>query len=798
MKKWLFILFLCGLSSLGWSAGVRTYDKGDTTRVQQLIKQALSTTVPDSALSLAEEAYAISLSIKYPEGTINSLVIQGESHLKKNVTEEALRAFLTALRETEKARKEGRKTPGESMKTLRSFHAILKQVGDIYYQGQLYAKAKEYYDRAIENWPRIDKESLSIYLKSIKSTNALGQHSAAITRSKEALAVTQNDDLVNRMQFHDQMVQAYKQMGKYQEAVKHSRTIVNIAQEKGDKQIELLAINNLGFHLKQAGLLHESLAAFNAALIAAKQQQFKEKEVAIMVSMGIVYQNLKNYSKAVSTLLEARSKVQQLFGSNSEEMARVDDLLAVVYLNLEDNYNAEEYNERCIELAKRKGYIAVLARAYKTAAIIQQKNEKFEEALENYKLYFSLSDSLESEEKYKKQQLLEQELDIEKSERQIQQLLAAEELKAIEAEKTKQENELLRKEKDLANQRALNNKLEADRKEKELSLINEQLKNQRQQNEIGQLKTKELEQRNELQAQAFREQKVQSENDLLRKDNEIKEANLKRSRVTQRLSIFIGILAVILTAFMGWSFITTRKNNRLLRSKNQQIEESKKLIEVEKDKSDKLLLNILPEVTANELKAKGMAEPRSYTNSTVIFTDFKGFTQSSSQLSPNELLRNLDEYFVQFDEIIGKYNLEKIKTIGDAYMAASGIPNHNANHAIDAVMAAIEIRDFCEKKAKMKDSVNWEIRIGLHSGPAVAGVVGRRKFAYDIWGDTVNTASRMESNSEPGKINISEATYKLVKEYFTCEARGAIEAKGKGKIDMYFVVGKKNRVLETA
>jgi class 3 adenylate cyclase len=202
----------------------------------------------------------------------------------------------------------------------------------------------------------------------------------------------------------------------------------------------------------------------------------------------------------------------------------------------------------------------------------------------------------------------------------------------------------------------------------------------------------------------------------------------------------------------------------------------------------------LPAETAEELKQKGFSEARQIDEVTVLFTDFKGFTQLSERLTPKELVAEINECFSAFDHIMGKYGVEKIKTIGDSYMAAGGLPAINTTHAFDVVNAALAIQQFMHALKAQKESEGklfFEIRIGVHSGPLVAGIVGVKKFAYDIWGDTVNTASRMESSSEIGQVNISESTYKIVKDKFVCTHRGKIQAKGKGELDMYFVEGRK-------
>ncbi|MCB1200744.1 MAG: hypothetical protein KDK41_08870 [Leptospiraceae bacterium] len=216
-----------------------------------------------------------------------------------------------------------------------------------------------------------------------------------------------------------------------------------------------------------------------------------------------------------------------------------------------------------------------------------------------------------------------------------------------------------------------------------------------------------------------------------------------------------------------------------------------KQVELERKKSETLLLNILPVATANELKETGAVIPQQFDSVSVLFTDFVGFTKISETMSPADLVKELDGCFSQFDEVAKRNNLEKLKTIGDAYMCAGGIPVANKTHPVDICLAALEFRSFMLQMQAIKDSLSlpfWQLRIGIHTGPVTAGVVGTNKFAYDIWGDTVNTASRMESSGEPGKINISDITYELVKDLFDCEFRGKRSVKGKGEVAMYFLL----------
>lgn len=280
-------------------------------------------------------------------------------------------------------------------------------------------------------------------------------------------------------------------------------------------------------------------------------------------------------------------------------------------------------------------------------------------------------------------------------------------------------------------------------------------------------------------------EKKQKEIDLLAKNAEIEQLKTKRQRAISTGLGVIGLLILILAAGLFHRYKFIHKTNQIIKA--------------EKDRSENLLLNILPSETAEELKQYGEAKARRYDMVSIIFTDFKGFTALSTNLSPEELVKEIHHCYKAFDEIVTRHGIEKIKTIGDAYMAAGGLPVPSETHALDVLRAAIEIRDFMvdlRSERQKKNQPYFDIRIGIHSGPVVAGIVGTKKFAYDIWGDTVNIASRMESNSEPGKINISRTTYELVKCQFACIERGKINVKGGGDKVMYFVEKEINQFAE--
>jgi adenylate cyclase len=273
--------------------------------------------------------------------------------------------------------------------------------------------------------------------------------------------------------------------------------------------------------------------------------------------------------------------------------------------------------------------------------------------------------------------------------------------------------------------------------------------------------------------------KKESEIDLLTKDQALKESIIQRQKIISYAAMVTGVLLLIVVIGFYNRYKYIRKTNNIIKS--------------ERDRSKELLLNILPEETARELETNGFAKTHYYESVTVLFTDFKGFSTIAGKLTPQALVAELNDYFGTFDEIIGQFGLEKIKTIGDAYMCAGGIPLANNTHPISAIKSALAMQEYMLKKnieRQSKGEQGWELRIGIHTGPIVAGVVGKKKYAYDIWGDTVNLASRMESNGEAGKVNISASTYELIKDEYQCFHRGKISAKNIGEVDMYFIEDK--------
>ncbi len=259
------------------------------------------------------------------------------------------------------------------------------------------------------------------------------------------------------------------------------------------------------------------------------------------------------------------------------------------------------------------------------------------------------------------------------------------------------------------------------------------------------------------------------------------------------ISLIIGSAGLlILILLMFWVFYNQLHLGFAFRQYHleQIINERTEELVREKEKTEALLANLLPKNTADELMAKGKATKIKYNFVTVLFSDIQGFTKIAEEMNPEVLIDELDKFFFTFDSVVEKYRIEKIKTIGDAYMCAGGIPEKNRTNPVEVILAALEMRTYMtrlKESSELEGMKFWDIRIGIHTGTVIAGVVGQKKMSYDIWGDTVNTASRMESSGEAGKINISGTTYEFVKDFFSCDYRGKMPVKYKGELEMYFV-----------
>ncbi|NUQ23618.1 MAG: hypothetical protein HUU34_06675 [Saprospiraceae bacterium] len=459
--------------------------------------------------------------------------------------------------------------------------------------------------------------------------------------------------------------------------------------------------------------------------------------------------------------------------------ARSAFLVAQAYERKNDDRNVEVWMRSAQNFAMKAGDSDLIIRSVDRRSRLAEKVRNYRRAYEINQEAFaffsnkgtSISD-LESKYETQKLQIEKEKKELEKERDKL----------AFEVANLEVERDQLTTDKSSLEQRQEQLVREKQKVEQEISTKEEKLAEVSTEKEKAvEIIRKKEEEVKDLTREALEQRTVLAETEL-----DLKETQLvaEQNRNLRNLTFFAaGFILVLAMLFYG-RFRSNKKANKILAGKNA-------IIENERKRSDELLLNILPATIAGELKEFGKARAHRYEEVTVLFSDFRNFTAIAEKLSPEELVEELDKCFKAFDFIISQYeDIEKIKTIGDAYMCASGLTNQQT-YPDNIVRAAIEMQEFLHEQKQERMRLGkpfFEARIGIHTGPAVAGVVGVKKFAYDIWGDTVNIASRMEIHCEPGRVNISEVTYNKVSYKFECEYRGKVEAKNKGAIDMYYVI----------
>lgn len=483
------------------------------------------------------------------------------------------------------------------------------------------------------------------------------------------------------------------------------------------------------------------------------------------------------YAKAAHRLAQSLN--------NDAQLARTAYLIADGYERERSEQNQEVWLKSTLAYAKKAGDSDLIIRSVDKRSDLWRKKRNYRRAYEINKEafeYFSASGTsigeLESQYQRQKAQLEREKMNLEQERQLLQSEIdrlindrnqLADERNTLSTEK----QELEAQQSELVDAK---NRVEKEISKKEEALVDISAQKKR----VEQLAAQQSEAVKALSRDTLEKRYLLEE---ARAD--LAEEQLKRSQQSSFLRISgIGAASLFLITLLTYGrFRAKKRSARKLAEKNQIIQE-------ERQRSEDLLLNILPEAIAAELKENKKAQARRFERVSVLFSDFKNFSSIAEQLSPEELVEELDKCFKAFDHIIGQYNdIEKIKTIGDAYMCASGLMER-ATIPNNLVRAALEIQDFLSeyKSVRIRQGRPYfEARIGIHTGPVVAGVVGTKKFAYDIWGDTVNIAARMESKGEPGQVNISESTYQMVKYRFECRYRGRLHAKNKGDVEMYFV-----------
>ncbi len=474
----------------------------------------------------------------------------------------------------------------------------------------------------------------------------------------------------------------YIEMSQYDRGFENYNEVLSISKQLKDSMFEMMAIMGIGKTLSFKGDYTNAAAYYEKALQVSKATRDARNESDILKDLGSVYLTMGNLDRALSYTINAQQLAER---KNYDNLPKIYTTLGRIYAAKKVYASATFYLQKAIDIGQKLGTISDQRDAWKALSGVLEQMNRPAEALNAYRSYISLRDSVYNVDKARQMTSTEMQFKFD----------------------TKQLADSLR------------------------------------------------------QSLAF-------------------DLKMQRQRV-YTISSFAGLALVLLLAFFIYKgYARAKKTNTIISRANATINREKQV-------SENLLLNILPRDVADELKANGKVQAKLFENVTVLFTDFVNFTNTAERLSPQELIEELDTCFKAFDEITAKYQVEKIKTVGDAYLAVSGLPHAHPHHATEIAKAAIEMRNFMLERRSALHDRTFEVRLGIHTGKVIAGIVGMKKFAYDVWGDTVNIAARMEQSSDIGRINISSDTYELIKGSFDCSYRGELDAKNKGKMKMYFI-----------
>ena len=603
----------------------------------------------------------------------------------------------------------------------------------------------------------IKKADVMLELSQAYENSSLGDAINYVNLAKNlSLKLNYDEGVANSYRY---LGKYYKKLGKYPETLDAYTNALDIFKKINDLKGQSLILNNLGSLYAEQGQETKALEYYFQGLTLAEKLKDTTRIVVTLGNIGNIYLNKVNtYDKALEYLLRALPLAREL--KNDYMIGTITVNMGEVYMNRDMDDSALIYFDQSLAAY---GATADVCYTLNDIGKLYEKKQNYDSALAYHNRALKIATDLGVQE------------DIAGSLLGIAQTYYSQKKIAASLSAYKKAEEIAK---------SLDSKFRLKDAYTGLAACYSSLKDYnsafKYQTLLLDIKdsiyNRESDQKLQRMDFTFQMDKKQSEINLLTKDKELQESNLRRQKIAKNAVIGGLFLVFVIAVILYRGYRNKVKTNKILDQQKEQIEN--------------LVLNILPSEVAHELKLHGYAKPKYFDLVSVLFTDFKGFTKIADELSPHEVVTELNECFIAFDEIIGKYGLEKIKTIGDSYMCAGGIPTPTDDHTIRMVNAGLEIREYIRKRNDIRRSMSlppWELRIGIHVGPIVAGVVGRKKYAYDIWGSTVNIASRMESNGEAGSLNVSAAVYNQIKDQYQCTYRGKIYAKNIGEIDMYFV-----------
>jgi len=549
----------------------------------------------------------------------------------------------------------------------------------------------------------------------------------------------------------------YKSMGRWDSCIIFYSKSLNLAEESGTELDIAITLNNIGSVYHDYGLYDSALVYYQRSLHIKQILGDTSNISSTLNNIALLYRDHKKYDRAIEKYQELLA-LDQVSGDEKGKALRLNNI-GNTYVGMGKYDSASLYFQQALEIARETGYNKLIPDIYNNFGNVSLKLQDYDLALE----YF-----LQALELYKETGIQEKIAPVQSNIADAYNHLGNYNLALTylsqSLDLTRQNNLRIQTENNyyiLSDvYENLGNYIQALQYYKKYSELKDSLFTEESRRELTKFEI------------FYESEKKDNQIRILKQKEEIQVEKSAKERI-YRFSLIGGVILFMIIAITIYFSLNRRKKDNII-------------ISNEKSKSDKLLKNILPVRIADDLKESGQTEPQLFKDVTVCFTDIVGFTEKSAKLEPKYLIDELNDMFTAFDNIIEKYHCERIKTIGDAYMAVCGLPVEDKKHAENILRSAVEMVQYLEKR-NLEAKVEWTIRVGINSGEVMAGVVGVKKYIYDVFGDTVNTASRIECNSEPMKINVSESTYLLLKDKFRFEERGELDVKGKGIMKMYWL-----------
>jgi len=638
-----------------------------------------------------------------------------------------------------------------------------RQLAELYYYASLIDECQDVARIGLQLSIELADDEKEAFLSKLLGliSERTGNYAEAIQHFENALNLyTYFKDSVEIIKISINAAPSYSEVGDFSTSVEYLQRAIKISLAIGDSIRLGDAYINLGGSYLDIGDYEKAFEYYLKSKDIFSRNGRADKEANALFNIGLVHQEMEEYDKALGYYGEAGDIAL------SEDMW---DLEAFIYQNMGNLYgelgNQEasiRYQRKAYDIFRDLSMAASVSDALLNIGVQYMQMNRYDSS--EYYLQRCLEKSIENDTTD-----VYSDVNIELGKLYLklknysgsgyylnEALMSSRELGNIylQSQTLKAQYELFK---------ALSRPARALEKHEDYLVLRDSIGKQEQQQEVFRLSRK------------YNLEKLEIEVAKLNTENKLRVSEVERAEAKNRLFLFGLIFLSVIIAGLIFLFNLIRKKN--------------KIIDHEKEKSEALLRNILPEETAEELKLKGSVEAKRYDNATILFTDFVSFTSYAEGVTPEDVVRSIDYFFRQFDAIVERYDIEKIKTIGDAYMCAGGVTKSDSESIVRIIKAAKEFLDFVRRvREDQPESIHpFEIRIGLNTGPIVAGVVGTHKFQFDIWGDAVNIAARMESACEPGRINVSESTHQLVKDEFEFEYRGELLIKNKGMMKMYYL-----------